>query len=659
MIATNTTRIDPDAPLDGALAGKVAIVTGASRGIGAVSAREFARAGAAVVLAARDEHAITAIALEIQGAGGQAHPVRTDAGDPASVRNLIRESVDRFGRLDVAFNNAGDAHPPARLADITLEDFDRCIRVNLGGVFLAMKYEIAVMLDGGGGAIVNMSSSAGVNGVPGMGAYAASKHGVIGLTRTAAIEENHMSATAPRTNKPNSNQGARNRTGSGAGPPLLLLVGIFAALFLASVVGVGVATAGAHFPSPFDPIGTLSAYLGSHHSALQVSALLQFGSAIPLAIFTAAVVARLHHLGIRAPGATITLVGGGRFQPVDAPARAGVCRCRDRGDRRAIDPQPPRRQCRDPLADRQVRRHRLAHRRRRITTPHPPRPLARDRTERLWRRKPHHEDHDRRALMIDTSGTQRGVHQQGTRTADPGTATGLFEQFGIFEQGNGRRYLLTALRELLLSVGISIFGTVVVYFLLSPHFPSASIIPLVGALLVPTAANLISIVRRRRLDVFGVLVVIGLLVTLVAALLGGGQRVLLLRETLLTGAIGLACLLSLPLPQPAGYYFSRQLITGNDPAKQPGFQRLWADRRFRRTVRQLNGFWGLVLFGEFALQVVMVLTLPVTVVLATGSIVVAAPRIAALAVTFIVGRRVSQRMRNETAPKSALEPGVL
>lgn len=184
----SATHGNPAAPLAGALAGKVAIVTGASRGIGAVSARAFARAGAAVVLAARDQDAITAIAREIQGVGGQAHPVRTDVSDPVSVRNLIGETVDRFGRLDLAFNNAGESHLPARLAEITLEDLDRCIGVNLRGVFLAMKYEIAAMLDGKGGAIVNMSSTAGVNGVPGMGAYAASKHGVIGLTRTAAID---------------------------------------------------------------------------------------------------------------------------------------------------------------------------------------------------------------------------------------------------------------------------------------------------------------------------------------------------------------------------------------------------------------------------------------------------------------------------------------
>jgi hypothetical protein len=123
-------------------------------------------------------------------------------------------------------------------------------------------------------------------------------------------EENDMTSTYEQTSS-STRQAHRGRagTGSAVGPPLLALAVIFAALFLASVVGVAAVT-GAHFPSPYDPAATLTAYLNAHHSALIASALLQFASAIPLAIFTAAAVARLHHLGIRAPGATIALTGG-------------------------------------------------------------------------------------------------------------------------------------------------------------------------------------------------------------------------------------------------------------------------------------------------------------------------------------------------------------
>ncbi|MDQ6613669.1 MAG: hypothetical protein M3083_02625 [Actinomycetota bacterium] len=101
-----------------------------------------------------------------------------------------------------------------------------------------------------------------------------------------------------------------NGTGSAQGPPLIVLAVIFSALFAASVAGVGVAAGGGHFPSPYDPIATLTAYLTTHHGALVIAALLQFAAAIPLAIFAATASARLHHLGIRAPGATIALVGG-------------------------------------------------------------------------------------------------------------------------------------------------------------------------------------------------------------------------------------------------------------------------------------------------------------------------------------------------------------
>jgi NAD(P)-dependent dehydrogenase (short-subunit alcohol dehydrogenase family) len=170
------------------LENKVAVITGASRGIGAAAARVFADAGAAVVLAARSGPEIEAIASDIVNAGGRALAVPTDVTDREAVERLVRKAVAEFGRLDVAFNNAGSGSMPKPLADVSVEEFDVAIKTNLFGVFLAMKYEIAAMLAAGGGAIVNMSSTAGLQGAPGMGPYAAAKHGVIGLTKTAAID---------------------------------------------------------------------------------------------------------------------------------------------------------------------------------------------------------------------------------------------------------------------------------------------------------------------------------------------------------------------------------------------------------------------------------------------------------------------------------------
>lgn len=174
--------------LSGLLRDKVAIITGASRGIGATAARAFAGAGAAVVLAARSEQTIVTLAEDIREAGGHALALPTDVGDPRAVERLVERALAAFGRLDVAFNNAGDGHMPAPLAELTLEDFDRAIRGSLRGVFLAMKYEIPAMLESGGGAIVNMSSTAGLQGVRGMAGYVAAKHGVVGLTESAALD---------------------------------------------------------------------------------------------------------------------------------------------------------------------------------------------------------------------------------------------------------------------------------------------------------------------------------------------------------------------------------------------------------------------------------------------------------------------------------------
>jgi NAD(P)-dependent dehydrogenase (short-subunit alcohol dehydrogenase family) len=169
-------------------AGKVALVAGASRGIGAATARAFARAGASVVLAARDRQALDSVVASIRATGGQARAIHTDVGDPASVEQLVRQTLSTFGRLDAAFNNATDGPLPAPLADIEPADFDRGIRTNILGTFLGMKYQIPAMLRSGGGAIVNMASIAGLSGVANLAAYVAGKAGIIGLTRVAALD---------------------------------------------------------------------------------------------------------------------------------------------------------------------------------------------------------------------------------------------------------------------------------------------------------------------------------------------------------------------------------------------------------------------------------------------------------------------------------------
>src|SRR2546421_3424133 len=168
--------------------GRVALVAGASKGIGATTAEAFARAGAAVVLGARNAEALQLVVARIEGRGGRATAVRTDVADVVSMRNLVDQAVATYGRLDAAFNNATDGPLPAPLADIDPDEFDRGIATNIRGTFLGMKFEIGAMLRTGGGAIVNMAWVAGVNGTANLAAYVAGKAGIIGLTKVAALD---------------------------------------------------------------------------------------------------------------------------------------------------------------------------------------------------------------------------------------------------------------------------------------------------------------------------------------------------------------------------------------------------------------------------------------------------------------------------------------
>ena len=171
------------------LEGKVALVTGGTSGIGRETALLFTKAGAKVVVAGRRELEGNETVDLIRAAGGDGLFVKTDVSKASEVAALIQKAVEKFGRLDIAFNNAGIEGAWVPIIRQSEEDWDRTININLKGVWLCLKYEIRQMLkQGGGGAIVNMASVTGLIGSVGAGAYSASKHGVIGLTKTAALE---------------------------------------------------------------------------------------------------------------------------------------------------------------------------------------------------------------------------------------------------------------------------------------------------------------------------------------------------------------------------------------------------------------------------------------------------------------------------------------
>src|SRR5881396_3405975 len=170
-------------------AGKVAFVTGGASGIGRPTALAFARAGASVAVADVSEKGNQETARLIEQQGGRALAVKCNVTQTDDVKAALEKTVAAFGRLDFAFNNAGiEPRKPAPTADYDEEEWNRIIDIDLRGVFLCMKHEIPLMLKQGGGAIVNTSSGAGIIGIKGSPAYTAAKHGVIGLTRAAALD---------------------------------------------------------------------------------------------------------------------------------------------------------------------------------------------------------------------------------------------------------------------------------------------------------------------------------------------------------------------------------------------------------------------------------------------------------------------------------------
>lgn len=183
------------------------------------------------------------------------------------------------------------------------------------------------------------------------------------------------------------------------------------------------------------------------------------------------------------------------------------------------------------------------------------------------------------------------------------------------------RFLSTAARTLLPNVLFDVAGTISVFLLMAPHFKATSVIPLLAASLVPIAGISLHGVQKRRVDIIGVIVLVGILASIAGAVFGGGQRLLLLRESMSTGAIGLALFISPIFPKPIGYYVIRHFIAAHEDAHGLCFDRLYESYSFRRTLRDLTVFWGALLLFEFGLRAFMAFTLPIPVVVSTSPLI--------------------------------------
>ncbi len=184
-----------------------------------------------------------------------------------------------------------------------------------------------------------------------------------------------------------------------------------------------------------------------------------------------------------------------------------------------------------------------------------------------------------------------------------------------------QRFLLASFRALIPTLILDVGGTMLVYYLLLPHFAKTSVLPLLGASLVPVISNVLNFVRRRSFDIVGLIVLVGLIAGVVGALLGGGQRLLLVRESFVTGILGLVLLISpLLFKKPLGYYIVREFLTANEALPAGRFEVLWRSSYFRRGIRTLTLCWGALLLAEFALRVFMAFTMSIAFVLGASPV---------------------------------------
>jgi hypothetical protein len=218
------------------------------------------------------------------------------------------------------------------------------------------------------------------------------------------------------------------------------------------------------------------------------------------------------------------------------------------------------------------------------------------------------------------------------------------EPLEFLKNMNTRQFLMSLVGNLAPSLLLSIGGTLILYALLRPHFSATSLVPLLVASLCPVFGNVVSLLRQRRLDVFGSMVLLGIAASLVGSLLGGSPQLLLVRESFVTGAAGLVFLLSFFTPRPLGYSFAKQFMAGNDREKRAGFDALWQHSSFQRSIKRGTIFWGLLLLGEFALRLLLVFTLPVVLVLVIAPIVFNSIIVGGIVVSAIWAKRIVQQV---------------